>query len=102
MSSTLSFNHFTFELFLNNQFIIKITNNESFNNYECTILDTDLNIRSIKKFYNILNIPINELSFREGSMEELKSIPLAVPFNRLPLEEVVKTHCHFISAINKR
>ena len=61
-----------------------------------------IRITDYQNIYNILNIPITELSFREGSMEELKSIPRAVPFNRLPLEEVVKTHCHFISAINKR
>ena len=60
-----------------------------------------LRIYDYKKIYADLNITITEETFREGSSTELKSITLAKPFMNMPLEEIAKSHCHFISDMNK-
>ncbi len=56
-------------------------------------------IYDYKQIYNELNIPISEESFREGNIDDLKSICLAEKFANNQLEEIAKTHCHFISII---
>ncbi len=54
-------------------------------------------IYDYKQIYAGLGIPISEESFRKGNLDELKSIPLAKKFTDKPLEEVAKSHCHFVS-----
>jgi hypothetical protein len=56
-----------------------------------------IRIYDYKQIYSDLNIPISDESFREGNLNELKSIPLADKFANRPLEEIAKSHCHFIS-----
>lgn len=54
-------------------------------------------IYDYKQIYSELSIPISDESFREGNLNELKSIPLADKFANRPLTEIAKSHCHFIS-----
>ncbi len=56
-----------------------------------------IRIYDYKKIYADLNIPISDESFRPGNLNELKSIPLDDKFANSPLEEIAKSHCHFIS-----
>jgi hypothetical protein len=56
-----------------------------------------IRIYDYKQIYADLHIPISEESFREGNISELKSIALAEKFINQPLEEIAKSHCHFIS-----
>ncbi len=54
-------------------------------------------IYEYKKIYSDLHIPITDEQNREGSLEELKAIPLAEKFASQRLEEVAISHCHFVS-----
>jgi hypothetical protein len=56
-----------------------------------------LRIDDYKKIYSDLKIPISEESFREGNLDELKSISLAKIYMGKSLSEMAKSHCHFIS-----
>jgi hypothetical protein len=56
-----------------------------------------LRIYDYKNIYEELQIPITELTFREGSITELKSIKLDHSFSNKSLEEIAISHCHFIS-----
>jgi hypothetical protein len=56
-----------------------------------------MRIYDYKKIYSDLNIPISSESFREGDLNELKSILLADKFSNKKMEDIVKSHCHFIS-----
>jgi ubiquinone/menaquinone biosynthesis C-methylase UbiE len=57
-------------------------------------------IYDYKQIYHDLKIPISEEAFRKGNLNELKSIPLADKFINHPLDEIAKSHCHFISNMN--
>jgi len=57
-------------------------------------------IYDYRQIYDDLNIPISDESFREGRINELNTIPLADKFRNRPLEEVAKSHCHFVSCWN--
>ena len=59
-----------------------------------------IRIYDYRQIYSDLKIPISYESFREGNMDELKSISLADKFANRPLEEIAKSHCHFISDMN--
>lgn len=54
-------------------------------------------IYDYKQIYADLSIPISKEAFREGNLNELKTISLAEKFTGKPLEEIAKSHCHFIS-----
>jgi len=56
-----------------------------------------MRIYDYKQIYNDLNIPISEEIFRVGNLNELKEIRLAEKFANKPIEEIAKSHCHFIS-----
>ena len=56
-----------------------------------------IRIYDYKHMYSDLSIPISDESFREGNINELKTIPLSDKFANRPLEEIAKTHCHFVS-----
>ncbi len=56
-----------------------------------------LRIFDYKKIYSDLEIPINEESFREGSISELRTIKLADKFLVKTEEELAISHCHLIS-----
>lgn len=56
-----------------------------------------IRIYDYKQIYSDLTIPISGESFREGNLNELKTIPLAEKFANRPLNEIAKSHCHFIS-----
>jgi ubiquinone/menaquinone biosynthesis C-methylase UbiE len=56
-----------------------------------------IRIYDYKKIYQDLNIPISELTFREGNINELKSVTLDSSFSNKTLEEVAISHCHFVS-----
>jgi len=56
-----------------------------------------IRIYDYKKIYSDLSIPISDESFRAGNLNELKSIPLAGKFANKPLDEIAKSHCHFVS-----
>lgn len=56
-----------------------------------------IRIYDYKQIYADLNIPISDESFREGNLNELKSISLTDKFANIPLEEIAKSHCHLIS-----
>jgi hypothetical protein len=56
-----------------------------------------LRIYDYKQIYANLNIPISEESFRKGDLQALQSISLADQFKNHPLDEIAKSHCHFIS-----
>lgn len=47
--------------------------------------------------YSDLQIPITAETFREGNMSELKSVSLAGKYADMPLMEIARSHCHFIS-----
>ncbi|MBS1646363.1 MAG: class I SAM-dependent methyltransferase [Bacteroidetes bacterium] len=57
-----------------------------------------IRIYDYKKIYQDLKIPIIEESYRAGNIEELKSIRLSHIFTPYPLEEIAKSHCHFVSS----
>lgn len=54
-------------------------------------------IYDYKKIYTDLQIPITEETFRAGNIEALKTIPLAEKYSNHSLEEIAKSHCHFVS-----
>lgn len=56
-----------------------------------------MRIDDYKKIYAELNIPINSENFREGRVEELKTINMAEPFMSKPIEINAISHCHFVS-----
>ena len=56
-----------------------------------------LRIYDYKQIYSDLSIPISDESFREGNLDELKSIHLADKFANKPLEDIATSHCHIIS-----
>lgn len=56
-----------------------------------------MRIYDYKKMYSNLGIPISEETFRKGNLKELKSISLAKKYIDKALEEIAKSHCHFIS-----
>ncbi len=56
-----------------------------------------IRIYDYKQIYSDLKIPISEESFRKGNLNELKTIPLADKFANRPLDEIARSHCHFIS-----
>lgn len=56
-----------------------------------------IRIYDYKQIYFELDIPISEESSRKGNLDELKSVFLADKFKNFPLEEIAKSHCHFIS-----
>lgn len=59
-----------------------------------------IRIFDYKQIYKTLNIPISEEAFRKGNLNELKSITLAEKYKDNPLEEIAKSHCHFISKMS--
>jgi len=56
-----------------------------------------IRIYDYKKIYKDLNIPISELTFREGDINELKSVTLDSSFSNKSVEEIAISHCHFVS-----
>ena len=56
-----------------------------------------IRIYDYKEIFEELNIPITELTLREGNVDELKSINLDHSFSKKTLEEIAISHCHFIS-----
>lgn len=56
-----------------------------------------IRIYDYMKIYNDLKIPISELTFRKGNIEELKSIKLSSSYKNISMEEIAISHCHFIS-----
>ncbi|OFX45684.1 MAG: hypothetical protein A2046_12960 [Bacteroidetes bacterium GWA2_30_7] len=56
-----------------------------------------IRIFDYKQIFYDLKIPISNESFSKGNLNELKSIQLADKFANQPLEEIAKSHCHFIS-----
>ena len=59
-----------------------------------------IRIYDYKQIYADLQIPISDESCREGDLNELESIPLADKFANRPIDEIAKSHCHFISNMN--
>ena len=60
-----------------------------------------IRIYDYKKIYEDLNIPTFELTFREGNINELKSVTLDSTFSNKSLQEVAISHCHFVSDMSK-
>jgi ubiquinone/menaquinone biosynthesis C-methylase UbiE len=60
-----------------------------------------IRIFDYKKIYEDLKIPISELSFRKGNMDELKSVKLSPSLAHYSLDEIAISHCHFISNMSK-
>tara|TARA_B110000503_G_scaffold51622_1_gene83290 strand:- start:3356 stop:4285 length:930 start_codon:yes stop_codon:yes gene_type:complete len=60
-----------------------------------------IRIYDYKEIYSDLKIPISEESFRKGNLKDLESISLAKKYLEKPLEEIAKSHCHFISNMNE-
>jgi hypothetical protein len=56
-----------------------------------------LRIYDYRHIYSDLKIPVSEEAFIAGDINELKSIPLNYKFADKPIDEIVKSHCHFIS-----
>ncbi len=56
-----------------------------------------IRIYDYKQIFADLKIPITEESLREGNIEELKSVKLSNNFLNKPFNEVVVSHCHFVS-----
>ncbi len=56
-----------------------------------------MRIDDYKKIYADLSIPIDSENFREGRLEELKTINLSEPFKSKPMGVNAISHCHFIS-----
>jgi hypothetical protein len=59
-------------------------------------------IYDYKTIYSDLKIPISKESYRKGNIKELESISLAKSYLEKPLEEIAKSHCHFISNISEQ
>lgn len=59
-----------------------------------------IRVYDYKQIYEDLKIPISEESFREGNLNELKSIRLAKKFKKHQLNEIAISHCHFISRMS--
>lgn len=60
-----------------------------------------LRIDDYERIYEDLGIPINNQSFREGRIHELKAININEKFLDKPLEMVAISHCHFVSIYNE-
>lgn len=60
-----------------------------------------IRIYDYKKIYEDLKIPISELTFRKGNLDELKSVKLSPSFAQYSLEEIAISHCHFISNMSE-
>lgn len=60
-----------------------------------------IRIYDYKKIYEDLNIPTFELTFREGNINELKSVTLDSTFSNKSLQEIAISHCHFVSDMSK-
>jgi hypothetical protein len=60
-----------------------------------------IRIYDYKKIYEDLNIPTFELTFREGNINELKSVTLDSTFSIRSLQEIAISHCHFVSDMSK-
>ena len=60
-----------------------------------------IRIYDYTKIYNDLEIPISDLSYRKGNIEELKTIKLSPTFATKPVEEIAISHCHYISNMTK-
>jgi hypothetical protein len=56
-----------------------------------------LRIDDYRKIYQSLNIPISAESYREGRMEELKTIKLNKKLVNRDLRTIAISHCHLIS-----
>ncbi len=82
---------------------INIYNFLQFSDKQWTWIDNSIQPQSririydYKQIYADLRIPISDESFRDGNLNELNSIPLADKFANRPLDEIAKSHCHFIS-----
>jgi hypothetical protein len=60
-----------------------------------------IRIYDYKNIYSDLKIPISRESYRKGNIKELESISLAKNYLENPLEEIAKSHCHFISNMSE-
>lgn len=60
-----------------------------------------IRIYDYKKIYKDLNIPISELTFRKGNIDELKTIKLSAIYKNESMDEVAISHCHFISNMSE-
>jgi hypothetical protein len=58
-----------------------------------------MRVYDYKNIFSDLNIPITESSYREGNLNELKTISLANKYLHYALEEIAISHCHFISVM---
>lgn len=56
-----------------------------------------LRIYDYEKIYSDLSIPISKISYRKGNLDELRSVSLNNKYSNAPIEEVAKSHCHFIT-----
>ncbi|MCO5249226.1 MAG: class I SAM-dependent methyltransferase [Chitinophagales bacterium] len=54
-----------------------------------------------KEIYSKLNIPISEESYRDGNIDELKSIKLAEKYIGNSIVETAISHCHLISVMSQ-
>ncbi len=58
-----------------------------------------MRVYDYKNIFSDLNIPITESSYREGNLNELKTISLADKYLDYPLEDIAISHCHLISVM---
>lgn len=60
-NTTINYDNYLFNLCLDDkEIIIKITNNDTLDNYECNLYDCDLQLKSIKKFNNLMIKTLNK------------------------------------------
>ena len=60
-----------------------------------------LRMDDYKTIYRNLNIAISEESYREGRIDELKTVKLDKKFSKKSLVGIAISHCHFISKMNE-
>jgi hypothetical protein len=56
-----------------------------------------MRIDDYQQIFTDLGIPITEQTFREGNVEELKTIKLSEQFTKKPMKDLAVSHCCFVS-----
>lgn len=61
-----------------------------------------LRFSAYQKIFSDLAIAISEQSFRQGNIDEVKQMPLAMPFASMSAEDVAISHCYFVAVFNEK
>lgn len=90
-TTTINYDNYNFNLLLDDkEIIIKITNNNTLDCYEANLYDCDLNLKSIRRFYNLIISALNkEQNYTIDILEKINKIECKIIFinNVIDVEE---------------